>query len=62
MVKRRYLHKQILERNQKSFECLKLIYKNDFIKINICLERKDFVKSPVKIFNKKERLIDEELR
>ena len=29
--------------------------KNDFIEINICIERKDFVKSPVKIFNKKEK-------
>ena len=28
---------------------------NDIIEINICKERKDFVKSPVKIFNKKEK-------
>ena len=27
----------------------------DIIEINICKERKDFVKSPVKIFNKKEK-------
>ena len=25
--------------------------KNDFIEINVCLPNKDFVKSPVKIFN-----------